>query len=210
MAEASRLGRVLAALVPREPEGLGLLALMEIQASRTRARVGPHGEPVLLLDQDRTRWDWVLIRNALEALDRAQSLGGARGPYVLQASIAACHARARTADATDWALIVRLYDALRALRPSPVVDLNRAVALSYAVGPAAALAAVDAVADSSQLAGYHLVPSVRADLLVRLGRHGEARVELLRAASLTRNEAERDLLLGRAARAEADERAAGG
>nr|WP_051103628.1 sigma-70 family RNA polymerase sigma factor [Terracoccus sp. 273MFTsu3.1] len=203
MEEAIRLGRVLAALAPGEPEVHGLLALMEIQASRTRARIGPDGEPVLLLDQDRTKWDWALIRHALAALERAVSLvdpaRGAAGPYVLQAAIAACHARARTADATDWARIVALYAQLGASRPSPVIDLNRAVALSYAEGPAAALEVVDGLVASGSLADYHLLPSVRGDLLARLGRDEEARAEFARAAGMTQNDAEKALLLRRAA-----------
>jgi RNA polymerase sigma factor (sigma-70 family) len=211
MEEAIRLGRKLAALAPREAEVHGLLALMEIQASRTRARIGRDGEPVLLLDQDRTRWDWSLIRHALAALDQAlaaldhaTSPDGPRpaatpGPYVLQAAIAACHARARTAEQTDWQMIVQLYEQLAAARPSPVVDLNRAVALSYAGGPAAALEVVDALVGSGDLADYHLLPSVRGDLLARLGRDDEARAEFERAATMTRNEAERDLLMRRAA-----------
>lgn len=198
MEEAIRLGRVLAALAPREPEVLGLLALMEIQASRTRARVGRDGEPILLLDQDRTRWDWSLIRHALAALDHATGLGGIRGPYVLQAAIAACHARAQTADQTDWARMVMLYDELHRLRPSPVVALNRAVAVSYAAGPGPALEALDALAGSKELEGYHLLPAVRGDLLERLGRVDEARAEFARAAELTQNDAERALLLRRA------------
>jgi predicted RNA polymerase sigma factor len=181
----------------------GLLALMEIQASRTRARIGRDGEPVLLLDQDRTKWDWALIRHALAALERAVSLvdpgRGATGPYVLQAAIAACHARARTADATDWARIVALYSQLGANRPSPVIDLNRAVALSYADGPSAALEVVDGLVASGALADYHLLPSVRGDLLARLGRDEEARAEFARAAGMTQNDAERALLLRRAA-----------
>jgi RNA polymerase sigma factor (sigma-70 family) len=204
MEEAIRLGRVLAALAPREAEVHGLLALMEIQASRTRARIGRGGEPVLLLDQDRTRWDWSLIRHALAALDRATAPDGMRpeappGPYVLQAAIAACHARARTAEQTDWTMIVRLYEQLGALRPSPVIDLNRAVALSYAVGPEAALALVDELVGSGALEGYHLLPSVRGDLLARIGRDDEARAEFERAAAMTQNEAEKALLLQRAA-----------
>jgi RNA polymerase sigma factor (sigma-70 family) len=198
MEEAIRLGRVLTALAPREPEVLGLLALMEIQASRTRARIGSGGEPILLLDQDRSRWDWALIRHALAALDRATGLSGIRGPYVLQAAIAACHARARTPEATDWGLMVTLYDELARLRPSPVIALNRAVALSYAAGPGPALAALDAVAGARELAGYHLLPSVRGDLLERLGRQEEARAEFERAAGMAQNEAERTLLLRRA------------
>ncbi len=208
MEEAIRLGRVLAALAPREAEVHGLLALMEIQASRTRARVDRNGEPVLLLEQDRTRWDWSLVRHALTALVRGAELcgippgGGAPtrpvGPYLLQAEIAACHARARTAEATDWVRIVGLYGMLGALRPSPVIELNRAVALSYASGPAAGLEVVDRLRDCSALAGYHLLPSVRGDLLARLGRDDEAREEFARAAAMTQNEAERALLLRRA------------
>ncbi|WP_147062996.1 RNA polymerase sigma factor [Terrabacter aerolatus] len=203
MEEAIRLGRVLSALAPAEPEVHGLLALMEVQASRTRARIGRDGEPVLLLEQDRTRWDWALIRHALGALDRALTLvehgQGPAGPYVLQAAIAACHARAHTAEATDWGRIVALYSQLGAIRPSPVIDLNRAVALSYAEGPAAALAVVDALVDAGALAGYHLLPSVRGDLLARLGRDDEARAEFARAAGMTENDAEKALLLRRAA-----------
>lgn len=209
MEEAIRLGRVLVALVPNEPEVHGLLALMEIQASRTRARIGADGEPVLLLEQERSRWDWSLIRHATAALERAVELcgipagGGAPtrpvGPYLLQAEIAACHARARSADATDWGRIVGLYAMLGAVRPSPVVELNRAVALSYAAGPEAALEVVDGLRDSPALAGYHLLPSVRGDLLARLGRDDEARREFVQAAAMTQNEAERNLLLRRAA-----------
>jgi RNA polymerase sigma factor (sigma-70 family) len=209
MEEAIRLGRVLAALAPREAEVHGLLALMEIQASRTRARIGPDGEPVLLLDQDRTAWDWALIRHALAALDRALALAAAPGtdgaapsgpgPYLLQAAIAACHARARTAEETDWAQMVALYEQLAALRPSPVIDLNRAVALSYAAGPEAALGVVDELVDAGALADYHLLPSVRGDLLLRLGRGEEARAEFARAADMAQNEAERTLLRRRAA-----------
>ncbi len=197
--DALRLGRIVAELVPHEPEVHGLVALMEIQASRTRARVGPSGEPVLLLEQDRARWDHVLIRRGLAALARAEQLGGARGPYALQAAIAACHARARTPADTDWHRIAALYAALADLTPSPVVELNRAVALAMAVGPAAGLEIVDALTTDPALAGYHLLPSVRGDLLARLGRLDEARVELERAASLTRNVRERDMLLARAA-----------
>jgi RNA polymerase sigma-70 factor, ECF subfamily len=195
--EALRLGRILAGLAPAEPEVHGLVALMEIQASRLRARVGPAGEPVLLLDQDRARWDQLLIRRGLAALQRAEELGGAYGPYTLQAAIAACHARARTPEETDWARIAALYDALARLAPSPVVELNRAVALSMAFGPAAGLEVVDSLADEPSLKGYHLLPSVRGDLLVKLGRGEEARVEFERAASLTRNARERELLLER-------------
>ena len=203
MEEAIRLGRVLAALAPGEPEVHGLLALMEIQASRTRARIGRAGEPVLLLDQDRTKWDWALIRHALAALDRATGLAtagsAAAGPYLLQAAIAACHARARTPEATDWPQIVALYERLGAVRPSPVIDLNRAVAVSYAEGPAEALAVVDALVAADALPGYHLLPSVRGDLLARLGRHDEARAEFARAAEMAQNGAEKALLLRRAA-----------
>jgi RNA polymerase sigma factor (sigma-70 family) len=197
--DALRLGRILAELAPTEPEVHGLVALMELQASRLRARVGPGGEPILLLDQDRSRWDQLLIHRGLAALDRAISLGGALGPYTLQAAIAACHARARTADETDWERIVALYDALAQLLPSPVVELNRAVAVSMAFGPEAGLALVDALAAEPALKEYHLLPSVRGDLLAKLGRLDEARAEFERAASLTRNERERTLLLGRAA-----------
>jgi len=198
MSEAIRLGRILSALAAREPEVHGLLALMEIQASRTRARIAPDGTPILLLDQDRTAWDWSLIRHALTELDRASELSGIRGPYVLQAAIAACHARARTPEETDWARIVALYEELGHLRPSPVIDLNRAVAVSYAAGPASALTIVDGLVESGVLADYHLLPSVRADLLRKLGREQEARAEFRRAADLTANEAEQALLLRRA------------
>src|SRR5205807_7233106 len=197
--EALRLGRILAELIPTEPEVHGLVALMEIQASRLGARIGPSGEPVLLLDQDRARWDQLLIRRGLAALDRAESLGGAHGPYALQAAIAACHARARTADETDWVRITALYDALAQLTPSPIVELNRAVALSMAFGPAAGLELVDTLVAEPALKGYHLLPSVRGDLLAKLGRLDEAREEFERAASLTRNERERTLLVERAA-----------
>jgi RNA polymerase sigma factor (sigma-70 family) len=198
--EALRLGRILAELTPREPEVHGLVALMEIQASRMHARTGPGGEPVLLLDQNRARWDRLLIGRGLAALERAGKLGGALGRYALQAAIAACHARARTADETDWTRIAALYDALAQLAPSPVVELNRAVAVSMAFGPAAGLDIVDRLRDEPTLLGYHLLQSVRGDLLAKLGRHDEARVEFERAASLTRNARERDLLLDRAAR----------
>ena len=198
--EALRLGRILAELIPREPEVHGLVALMEIQASRLGARVGPSGEPVLLLDQDRGRWDQLLIHRGLVALARAEGLGGALGPYALQAAIAACHARARTAAETDWPRIAALYDALAQLAPSPVVELNRAVAVAMAFGPAAGLELVDALSAEPSLQGYHLLWSVRGDLLAKLGRADEARVEFERAASLTRNARERDLLLGRARR----------
>jgi len=197
--EALRLGRILAGLAPDEPEVHGLVALMEIQASRLRARVGPSGEPVLLLDQDRSRWDQLLIRRGLAALERAEALGGALGPYALQAAIAACHARARTPAETDWKRIAALYDALAERAPSPVVELNRAVALAMAFGPAAGLEVVEALTAEQSLEGYHLLPSVRGDLLARLGRFDEARAELERAASLTRNAPERRLLLERAA-----------
>ncbi len=198
-ADAMRLGRILAELVPKESEVHGLVALMELQASRARARMGPSGEPVLLLEQNRARWDYVLIHRGLRALERAEALGGARGPYALQAAIAACHARARTPEETNWARIAALYTALVQVVPSPVVELNRAVALSMAMGPAAGLELVDALASEPSLEGYHLLPSVRGDLLAKLGRHDEARVEFERAASLTRNTRERELLLARAA-----------
>jgi RNA polymerase sigma factor (sigma-70 family) len=198
-ADALRLGRILAGVLPQEPEVHGLVALMEIQASRSRARIGPAGEPVLLLDQDRARWDHVLVRRGLAALERAEALGGARGPYALEAAIAACHARARTGAETDWERIAALYDALAQLAPSPVVELNRAVALAMAFGPEAGLELVDALIAEGSLEGYHLLPSVRGDLLARLGRLDEARAELERAAALTRNARERDLLLERAA-----------
>ena len=198
-AEALRLGRVLAELTAHEPEVHGLVALMEVQASRLRARTGPDGAPVLLLDQDRGRWDRVLIGRGLAALRRAEESGGALGPYALQASIAACHARARTPEETDWARIAALYEALAELAPSPVVELNRAVAVSMAYGPAAGLALVDQLAGVPALGGYHLLPSVRGDLLAKLGRTAEAQAEFERAAGLTRNERERALLLDRAA-----------
>jgi RNA polymerase sigma-70 factor, ECF subfamily len=197
--DALRLGRILAELSPGESEVHGLVALMEIQASRVRARMGPTGEPVLLLDQDRARWDHVLIRRGLDALARAEALGGAAGPYAMQAAIAACHARARSGDETDWERIAALYGTLARLTPSPVVELNRAVAVSFARGPAAGLAIVDALTSEPSLERYHLLPSVRGDLLAKLGRESEARAELERAASLTRNVRERDLLLARAA-----------
>ena len=197
--DALRLGRSLAELLPEEPEVHGLVSLMEIQASRLRARVDPAGRPVLLLDQNRARWDHLLIRRGFAALQRAESLGGGLGPYALQAAIAACHERARTAAETEWERIAALYDALAQLAPSPVVELNRAVALSFAFGPEAGLEVVDALLDEPALASYHLLPSVRGDLLAKLGRQQEARAELERAASLTRNEAERRLLLARAA-----------
>ena len=197
--EALRLGRILAELAPHEPEVHGLVALMEIQASRSRARIGPSGEPILLLDQDRARWDWLLIGRGLAALERAERLGGTLGPYALQAAIAACHARARSADDTDWARIAALYDALAGLTPSPVVELNRAVAVGMAAGPAAGLKLVDELRSEPALEGYHLLPSVRGDLLEKLGRLEEARAEYELAASLTRNEPVRRLLAERAA-----------
>jgi RNA polymerase sigma factor (sigma-70 family) len=197
--EALRLGRVLAELAPDEAEVHGLVALMEIQSSRARARVGPKGEPILLLDQDRARWDQLLIRRGLAALARAERTGRGLGTYGLQAAIAACHARARLASETDWQRIAALYDALSQLAPSPVVELNRAVALSMAYGPAAGLEVVDGLMDAPALKHYHLLPSVRGDLLAKLGRHAEARHEFERAAALTQNERERHLLLARAA-----------
>jgi len=197
--DALRLGRILAELMPNEPEVHGLVALMEIQASRSRARVGPRGEPILLLDQNRAQWDQLLIRRGLAALERAEDLGEALGPYGLQAAIAACHARARTAGETDWERIAALYDALAQVSPSPIVELNRAVAVGMAFGPAAALELVDALTGEPSLKGYHLLPSVRGDLLVKLGRPAEAKAEFERAALLTRNERERTLLLERAA-----------
>jgi predicted RNA polymerase sigma factor len=200
--EALRLGRILAGLVPDEPEVHGLLALMEIQASRARARLGPAGEPVLLLDQDRARWDQLLIRRGLAAFERAEELSRALGPYALQAGIAACHARARSGDDTDWDQIVALYDALAELTQSPVVELNRAVAIAMASGPDDGLAIVDELVASGALDGYHLLPAVRADLLEKLGRDTEARAEFELAASLTRNTRERELLLDRAAAAD--------
>ena len=198
--DALRLGRILAGLMPEEPEVHGLVALMEIQGSRMRARVGPAGEPVLLLDQDRARWDYVLVRRGLAALDRAEALGAPLGPYALQAAIAACHARARTADETDWIRIAALYDALSQVAPSPVVDLNRAVALGMAFGAAVGLEIVDHLLEEPALDGYHLLPAARGDLLAKLGRFDEASKEFERAASLTRNGRERALLLDRAAR----------
>ena len=197
--DALRLGRVLAELAPADPEVHGLVALMEIQASRLKARVGPAGEPILLLDQDRGRWDQLLIRRGLAALERAEALAGALGPFSLQAAIAACHARARTAEETDWTRITALYDALTQLTQSPVVELNRAVAYSMAFGPAAGLEIADPLTSEPALAGYHLLPSVRGDFLAKLGRWGEARAEFERAATLTRNARERTLLLERAA-----------
>ncbi|KWK09709.1 RNA polymerase sigma factor [Burkholderia stagnalis] len=196
--EAVRLGRVLAGLAPDESEVLGLVALMELQASRMHARTDAQGRPVLLLEQDRSRWDPLLIRRGLAALDRAAKLGGVRGPYALQAALAACHARARQASDTDWALIVALYDALAEIAPSPVVELNRAVAVGMAFGPAAGLELVDALRDDPALARYHWLPSVRGDLLAKLGRADEAKAEFRRAAELTHNARERELLLERA------------
>ncbi len=205
--EALRLGRLLAGLAPDEPEVHGLVALMEIQASRAGARTTPTGEPVLLLEQDRRLWNQAQITRGLVALDLASARRGARGPYALQAAIAACHARARTAEATDWGEIAALYDALAELAPSPVVELNRAVALSRAFGPAAGLEVVDALVDEPSLRTYHLLPAVRGDLLDGLGRWEEARHEFERAASLTRNARERAVLLGRAAQCAGPDRA---
>jgi RNA polymerase sigma-70 factor, ECF subfamily len=197
--DAVRLGRILAGLAPEEPEVHGLVALMEIQASRSKARVKPSGEPILLLAQNRARWDQLLIRRGLTALQRAEELGGASGPYALQAAIAACHARAHTPEETDWARIAALYEALARILPSPVVELNRAVAVSMAFGPAAGLERVDALTSEPLLKAYHLLPAVRGDLLDKLGRFDEARAEFERAASLTRNVREREVLLQRAA-----------
>jgi len=197
--DALRLGRILAGLVPNEPEVHGLLGLMEIQASRSAARVGPDGEPILLLEQNRARWDHAAIQRGLAALARAEALDGAGGPYALQAAIAACHARARTTDETDWRHIAALYQVLVQRVPSPVIELNRAVAVGLAYGPAAGLVIVDALVNEPALASYHLLPSVRADLLAKLGRKAEACRELERAAALTRNEREKQLLLARAA-----------
>jgi RNA polymerase sigma factor (sigma-70 family) len=204
--EAMRLGRILAGLAPQEPEVHGLVALMELQASRLRARIGQDGQPVLLLDQNRALWDHLLINHGLKALETAGELAPSPGSYVLQAELAACHARARKAEDTDWARIAALYGALGALTPSPVIELNRAVAVAMAEGPAAGLALVDALASAPALKNYHLLPSVRADLLGKLGRHDEAQAEFIRAAGMTRNRRERDLLLGRA---EAARKAAG-
>jgi predicted RNA polymerase sigma factor len=197
--DALRLGRILAELVPQEAEVHGLVALMEIQASRAAARIGRSGEPVLLLEQDRLRWDQLLIRRGLAALERAEALGGARGPYALQAAIAACHARARVAWETDWPRIAALYATLAEITPSPIVELNRAVAVGMAVGPEAGLALVEPLLQEPSMKSYHLLPSVRGDLLSRMGRRDEARAEFERAASLTRNVRERELLLARAA-----------
>jgi RNA polymerase sigma factor (sigma-70 family) len=196
--DALRLGRILAALMPREPEVHGLLALMELQASRLRTRVGQEGQLVLLADQDRTRWDHLLVQRGLAGLQRAEKLSGALGPYTLQAAVAACHARARSVEATDWPKIVALYDGLSALTGSPVVELNRAVAVTMAFGPEAGLELIDSLADEPALSGYHLLPSVRGDFLMRLGRLAEAREEFERAADLCGNDRERELLLSRA------------
>jgi RNA polymerase sigma factor (sigma-70 family) len=196
--EALRLGRILAELAPNEPEVHGLVALMEIQASRSRARIGPSGEPILLLDQDRARWDHILIRRGLTALERVEKLGGTFGPYALQAAIAACHARARTPGQTDWTRIAALYDALSQVAPSPVVEVNRAVAVGMAFGPAAGLEVIDALTSEPSLRSYHLLPTVRGDLLAKLGRFEESCAEFTRAASLTRNTREREVLLARA------------
>ncbi len=196
--DALRLGRILAELAPNEPEVHGLVALMQIQASRSAARVSPSGEPILLLDQDRSLWDQLLIRRGLVALELAEKLGGSRGPYALQAAIAACHARALAPQDTDWPRIVELYAELAQLTPSPVVELNRAVAVAMAFGPAAGLELIDALASEPSLKAYHLLPSVRGDFLFKLGRFAEAQQEFARAASLTRNARERDLLLDRA------------
>ncbi len=197
--EGLRLGRMLAPLLPREPEVHGLSALMELQASRARARVGPDGEPILLLDQDRSRWDWMLVGRGLVALERAYATGGAVGTYTLQAAIAACHARARTAEETDWVSIVALYDGLAQVAPSPVVELNRAVAVGMAYGPAPALRLVDDLADEPALSAYHLLPTVRGDLLEKLGRLADARAEFGRALALTENARERSVVLKRIA-----------
>lgn len=197
--DALRLGRILAELAPEEPEVHGLVALMEIQASRLGARIGPSGEPILLLDQDRTRWDQLLIRRGLAALERAQALGRPAGPYLLQAAIAACHARARTPEETDWELIAALYSALYQVTPSPIVELNRAVAVAMAHGPERGLEIVETLRSEPALKGYYLLPSVRGDLLHRMGRWEEARVEFETAAAMTKNTRERALLLNRAA-----------
>jgi len=207
--EALRLGRILAELAPQEAEVHGLVALMEIQASRSHARIGPSGEPILLLDQNRALWDQLLIRRGLAALERAGKIGGSRGPYALQAAIAACHARVRTPEDTDWARIVVLYGELTKLVPSPVVELNRAVAVAMASGPAAGLELVDALTAEPSLQAYHLLPSVRGDLLAKIGRTDEARAEFERAAALTRNTRERELLLNRARTCARDSRGDG-
>lgn len=196
--DALRLARILAELAPQEPEVHGVVALLEIQASRLHARIGPSGEPIRLLDQDRARWDPLLVRRGLAALERAEALGGSLGPYALQAAIAACHARARTPEETDWTRITALYDALAQLTPSPIVELNRAVAYAMAFGPAAGLEIVDPLTNEPALEGYHLLPAVRGDFLAKLGRLAEARAEFERAAALTRNTRERTLLLERA------------
>jgi predicted RNA polymerase sigma factor len=196
--DALRLGRILAELVPNEPEVHGLVSLMEIQASRSAARVGRSGEPILLLEQNRGQWDQLLIRRGLAALDRAEQLGGTAGSYAMQAAIAACHARARTAAKTDWKRITELYDSLAQLMSSPIVELNRAVAHAMAFGPAAGLELIDTVASEPSLKSYHLLPSVRGDFLFKLGRSAEARAEFERAAAMTRNARERELLLDRA------------
>jgi RNA polymerase sigma-70 factor, ECF subfamily len=197
--DALRLGRILAGLAPNEPEVHGLLALMELQASRAAARVGPGGAPILLLEQNRARWDQLLIRRGLAGLERATELGGAEGPYALQAAIAACHARAKTAPETDWTRIAGLYGVLADKMPSPVVELNRAVAVSMAFGPEQGLRLVDELTQEPALASYHLLPAVRADLLEKLGRRAEAKLDFERAATLTRNGREREVLLARAA-----------
>ena len=196
--DAVRLGRILAQLMPEEPEVHGLVALLEIQASRVGARTGPDGEPILLMDQDRGRWDRLLISRGLAALARAEELGGARGRYALQAAIAACHARAFRPEDTDWARITGLYDVLAEVMPSPVIELNRAVAVSMAYGPQAGLDLVDALGPEPSMQGYHLLPSVRGDLLMKLGRPAEAQAEFERAAALARNKRERDLSAERA------------
>jgi predicted RNA polymerase sigma factor len=196
--EALRLGRILAELAPKEPEVHGLVALMEIQASRSRARTGASGEPVLLLDQNRALWDQLLIHRGLVALERAEKLGGARGPYALQAAIAACHARARLPQETDWPRIVAFYEELATLTPSPIVELNRAVAVAMTFGPAAGLQIIDTLVSEPSLKAYHLLPSVRGDFLFKLGRFAEAQSEFERAISLTRNAREREFLLDRA------------
>ena len=201
--DALRLGRILAELAPQEPEVHGLVALMEIQASRLHARSGPDGEPILLLDQDRARWDQLLIRRGLAALERAEKLGAPRGPYTVQAAIAACHARARTAAETDWRRIAALYDNLAQITPSPVVELNRAVAVAMAFGPAAGLELIDELTSEPTLKAYHLLPSVRGDFLFKLGRLSEAQAEFERAATLTQNARERKFLIDRAATCEA-------
>jgi RNA polymerase sigma-70 factor, ECF subfamily len=197
--EALRLGRILAELLPEEPEVHGLVALMELQASRTRARLGPSGEPILLLDQERSRWDWVLVGRGLAALDRARRVGGAAGPYTLQAAIAACHARARVPEDTDWQQIVALYDGLAEITGSPVVELNRAVAIDMAFGPEPALQLVESLSSEPALSDYHLLPAVRGDLLAKLGRDDEARAEFVRAAGLTQNARQRAMFEARAA-----------